>query len=154
MTETGERPAPARALREDAPRPVAEDEGVLPTWLLPPTLALAAWSAAAPWGLSDAAAGDVALAFTVPAVVIGVFALADWALWRSRRRPWHDWHVILLLQPAIAAAVWLAVGGLVLDAGLDREDLLGLEVGPGTGLVGLLTTAVSYHGRHHPDERA
>jgi hypothetical protein len=73
-------------------------------------------------------------------------------VWRSRGRPWHDWLVILLLLPAIAAGVWVAVGALVLDAGLTREQLLGAAVGPGIALVGLLTTTISYHGRHHPDE--
>jgi hypothetical protein len=55
--------------------------------------------------------------------------------------------------PAIAAAVWIAVGGLVL--GSERTDaarLLG-EVGPGVVLTGLLCTLISYHGRHHPGER-
>ena len=58
----------------------------------------------------------------------------------------------MLLLPAIAAGVWVAVGALVLDAGLTREQLLAGAVGPGVALVGLLTTTISYHGRHHPDE--
>jgi len=128
-------------------------DGVLASWLLGPTVAIALWAGIAPFGLSDASAGDVAAAFTVPAAAVLAFALADWRLWLARGKPWHDWGVILLLQPAIAAAVWLTIGGLVLDAGLSREELLGLEVGPGMALVGLLTTAVSFHGRHHPDEK-
>jgi hypothetical protein len=114
-------------------------------------LGLSAWVVAAPW-LADLATGDVLAAFTVPGLVAGGVALADWLVWRRRRRPWHDWTVILLLQPAIAGAVWITIGGLVLDANLTREQLLGLEVGPGMALVGLLTTTVSFHGRHHPDE--
>ena len=89
---------------------------------------------------------------TVPAAVILVCALADYALWRRRGRPWHDWLVILLLLPAIAAAVWGTVAPLILDAGLSRADLLAVSVGPGVALVGLLCTTISYHGRHHPDE--
>jgi hypothetical protein len=128
-------------------------EGVLPSWLLGPAVAVALWAGIAPFGLSNASSGDVAAAFTVPAAVVLVFALADWRLWLARGKPWHDWGVILLLQPAIGAAVWLTIGGLVLDLGLSREELLGLEVGPGMALVGLLTTTVSFHGRHHPDEQ-
>jgi hypothetical protein len=131
---------------------LADDTGVLPSWLLPPTLAVAGWAAAAPFALTDASPADVLAAFTVPGAIAAGFALGAWAVWRSRRRPWHDWTVILLVQPAIAAAVWLAIGGLVLDLELTREELLGLEVGPGIALVGLLTTAVSFYGRHHPGE--
>ena len=67
----------------------------------------------------------------VPGGVAAAFAWGDYALWRSRGRPWHDWHVIVLLLPAIAAGVWVAVGALVLDAGLTREQLLAEAVGPG-----------------------
>jgi hypothetical protein len=44
--------------------------------------------------------------------------------------------------------VWIGVGGLVL--GVDRSDeaRLLLEVGPGVTLTGLITTLISYHGRH------
>ena len=132
---------------------IAEDDGVLPTWLLVPTLGVAAWAALAPFALTDASWGDVVACFTVPGAVVAGFALADWAVWRRRRRPWHDWTVIVLLLPAIAAAVWLTLGGIVEDLALTRAELLGLEVGPGMALVGLLATTVSYHGRHHPDER-
>jgi hypothetical protein len=62
--------------------------------------------------------------------------------------------VILLLLPAIAAAVWVAVGSLVLDLPLSAEETLALSVGPGVALVGLLVTSISFHGRHHPDEDA
>jgi hypothetical protein len=88
----------------------------------------------------------------LPAVVVLVLALADYHLWERRGRPWHDWTVILLLLPAIAAAVWIAVGGLAM--GVERTDAarLAYEVGPGVAIVGLLCTLISYHGRHHPNE--
>ncbi len=133
--------------------PIAEDTGILPSWLLVPTVALAAWAGLAPFGLTDSSTGDVVAAFTAPAGVVAAFAVSAWALWRRRSRPWHDWDVILLVLPAIAGAVWLTIGGLVLDLGLSREELLAVEVGPGLALVGLLTTSVSYYGRHHPSER-
>lgn len=88
----------------------------------------------------------------LPTLVVLVLALADYRLWTARARPWHDWTVILLLLPAILAAVWIAVGGLV--TGVERTDdaRLLLEVGPGVALTGLLCTLISYHGRHHPRE--
>ena len=125
---------------------------VLPSFLTPPIAVAAAWVAIAPYVLTDATTLERALIGPVPGGVALVFALADYALWRRRGRPWHDWHVILLLLPAIAAGVWIAVGALVLDAGLTAAELLAAGVGPGVALVGLLTTTVSYHGRHHPDE--
>ena len=87
-----------------------------------------------------------------PAVVVLAFVLGDYVRWEGRSRPWHDWTVIVLLLPAIAAAVWIAVGGLVM--GVERSDAarLAYEVGPGVALVGLLCTLISYHGRHHPNE--
>ena len=126
---------------------------VLPSWLLPPTVLIAVWAAVAPFGLSDISAADAAVVALVPGAVVVGFVLADYALWRSRGRPWHDWGVIVLLLPAIVSAVWLTVGGLILDVEYTREELLGLEVGPGVALVGLLCTTISYHGRHHPDEK-
>lgn len=125
---------------------------VLPSFLTPPVAVAAVWVAIAPYVLTDAGTLERALIGPVPGGVALVFALADYALWRRRGRPWHDWHVILLLLPAIAAGVWVAVGALVLDAGLTAAELLAAGVGPGVALVGLLTTTVSYHGRHHPDE--
>jgi hypothetical protein len=96
--------------------------------------------------------GEVAAGILPAAVVVALVAV-DYALWERRGRPWHDWSVILLLLPAIFAAVWITVGGLI--TGVERTDgeRLAFEVGPGVALVGLLCTLVSYHGRHHPDEQ-
>ena len=127
-------------------------ESVLPSFAMPPILAAAAWVAIAPYVWGDTSGLERALLGPVPGAVAAVFAVADYALWRRRGRPWHDWGVILLLLPAIAAGVWIAVGALVLDAPLGRAELLAESVGPGVALVGLLTTVISYHGRHHPDD--
>ena len=88
----------------------------------------------------------------IPAASALVLAAIAYAYWEKRRRPWHDWTVIVLLLPAIGCAVWIAVGGLVLDTERSNEARLLYEVGPGIGLTGLLCTLVSYHGRHHPAE--
>ena len=81
-----------------------------------------------------------------------MLAVTDYALWVRRERPWHDWTVILLLLPAVLAAVWIAVGGLVTGVERSDEARLLLEVGPGVALTGLHCTLISYHGRHHPLE--
>jgi len=88
----------------------------------------------------------------LPAAVVAALTAVDYVLWERGGRPWHNWSVILLLLPAIFAAVWITVGGLV--TGVERTDgeRLAVEVGPGVALVGLLCTLISYHGRHHPDE--
>jgi hypothetical protein len=88
----------------------------------------------------------------LPAVVVLVLLPANHHFWKRRVCSLHDWTVILLLLPAIAAAVWIAVGGLAM--GVERTDAarLAYEVGPGVALVGLLCTLISYHGRHHPNE--
>ena len=99
-----------------------------------------------------AAASGELLTGILPAIVILVLAAADYVLWERRRRPWHDWTVILLLLPAILAAVWTAVGGLVTGVERSDEARLLLEVGPGVALTGLLCTLISYHGRHLPDD--
>ncbi len=125
---------------------------VLPSFLTPPVLAAAAWVSIAPYVWTEASSLERAVTGPVPGGVVLLFAAWDYALWRRRGRPWHDWHVILLLLPAIAAGVWAAIGALVLDAAYSRAELLGVAVGPGIALVGLLTTTVSFHGRHHPDE--
>jgi hypothetical protein len=95
--------------------------------------------------------GEV-LAGILPAAIVVALVAVDYALWERRERPWHDWAVILLLLPAIFAAVWITVGGLI--TGVERTDgeRLAFEVGPGVALVGLLCTLISYQGRHHPDE--
>ena len=88
----------------------------------------------------------------LPAIGVVVLASADYVLWERRSRPWHDWTVILLLLPAIFAAVWIGVGGLLMDVERSDSGRLVYEVGPGIGLVGLLCTLIAYHGRHHPFE--
>jgi hypothetical protein len=82
--------------------------------------------------------------------VILALGVADYALWTRRNRPWHDGTVIVLLLPAIFAAVWVCVGGLVTGVERSDEARLLLEVGPGVALTGLLCTLISYHGRHRP----
>ncbi|HEU4448843.1 MAG TPA: hypothetical protein VFR63_02520 [Gaiellaceae bacterium] len=116
----------------------------MPRSLTAAAVALALWAAIA--------SGEVVTG-ALPGALVVVLAIADYRLWRARGRPWHDWTVILLLVPAILAAVWICVGGLV--TGVERSDdaRLLLEVGPGVALTGLLCTLVSYHGRHHPDEQ-
>jgi hypothetical protein len=115
----------------------------VPRYLTAGAVALALWVAI---GSQEMLTG------ILPAVIVLVLAVADYALWSARSRPWHDWTVILLLLPAILCAVWIAVGGLV--TGVDRSDKarLLLEVGPGVALTGILCTLISYHGRHHPDD--
>ena len=115
----------------------------MPRYLTAGAVVLALWAAIAsrePWtGI-------------LPGAVIALLASADWGLWEKRGRPWHDWTVILLLLPAIFAGVWIGVGGLLLDVDRTNSERLLYEVGPGIGLVGLLCTLISYHGRHHPFE--
>jgi hypothetical protein len=130
-----------------------EARGVLPSWLLGPAAAAAVWTAIAPYAVDLAGTpAERAGLGPLPGGVVLACALVDWRLWVQRGKPWHDWAVILLLLPAIAAAVWVAVGALVLDIGASRTDVLTSGVGPGVALVGLLTTTISFHGRHHPDE--
>jgi hypothetical protein len=115
----------------------------MPRYLTAAAVVLAAWVAVAsgePW------------TGVLPAGAIVVLALGDYLLWERRARPWHDWTVILLVLPAIFAAVWLGIGGLLLDVERTGDGRLALEVGPGLGLTGLLCTLISYHGRHPPDE--
>lgn len=113
----------------------------MPRALTAAALAVAVWTAS---GSGEPFTG------IVPAGVVAGFTLAGYAVWLRRGRPWHDWRVIALCLPAIAAAVWIAVGGLLL--GVERNDASRLlfEVGPGVALTGLLCTLVSYHGRHPP----
>lgn len=125
--------------------------GVLPSWLLGPTLVACVWVTVAPFVIGELSATERFGLGPLPAAVAGGFALASWLLWLHHAKPWHDWVVIVLLLPAIAAAVWVAVGSLALDVGLSSTETLGISVGPGIALVGLLTTAISFQGRHHPD---
>jgi hypothetical protein len=99
-----------------------------------------------------AAASGEWLTGILPALSILALVVGDYVLWERRNRPWHDWTVILLLLPAILAAVWIAAGGLVTGVERSDEARLLLEVGPGVALTGLLCTLISYHGRHHPLE--
>ena len=115
----------------------------MPRYLTAGAAALALWVAIG--------SGEVTTGI-LPAAIVLVFAVADYLLWTSRARPWHDWTVILLLLPPILSAVWIAVGGLVTGVERSDEARLLLEVGPGVALTGLLCTLISYHGRHHPDE--
>ena len=112
---------------------------MLPSWLTPPIVAI---------GVAVAAASGELLTGFVPGILAAVFATADYVLWRRRGRPWHDGDVIVLLLPALACAVWIGVGGILLDVERSDDARLLLEVGPGIALTGLLTTLISYHGRH------
>ena len=124
---------------------------MLPSWLLGPILAVCVWTAAAPFAFADLSTSARTGTGLIPAGVVFAVALGSWRLWLSHGKPWHDWSVIITLLPAIGAAVWIAVGALILELDVSRGELLGLGVGPGIALVGLLTTTISFHGRHHPD---
>jgi len=130
----------------------ASARGVLPSWLLAPILAVSSWVAIAPYILTDVGGLDRAAIGPIPAAVVFVCALADWRWWIHRGKPWHDWTVIVILLPAIGAAVWITVGATLLELPLTRPELLGTSIGPGIALIGLLTTTISFHGRHHPYE--
>ena len=109
---------------------------------------------AAALGVWVAAASGEVLTGILPAILVVALAVTDYVLWERWGRPWHDWTAILLLLPAIFAAVWIAVGGLVTGVERSDEARLLLEVGPGVALTGLLCTLISYHGRHRPPEKA
>lgn len=112
---------------------------MLPSWLTPPIVAIA---------VADAAVSGEVLTGALPGILAAVFAAGDYALWRRRGRPWHDRDVIVLLLPALACAVWIGVGGTILDVERSDDARLVLELGPGIALTGLITTLISYHGRH------
>jgi hypothetical protein len=114
---------------------------VLPTWLTPPIGAI---------GVAVAAASQEVLTGVLPGALVAIVAVVDYVVWRRRDRPWHDGTVIVLLLPALACAVWIGVGGLALDVERSDSSRLLLEVGPGIALTGLITTLISYHGRHDP----
>jgi hypothetical protein len=109
--------------------------------LTPAALALCAWVVVASGRLWTG---------ILPAAVAAMFVAADYRVWRRRGTPWHDPLVIVLLLPALAAALWLGVGGIALDVDRGAAGRLLLEVGPGLALTGLVTTLISYHGRHRP----
>jgi hypothetical protein len=114
---------------------------VLPDALTPVALAVCVWVAAASGRLWSG---------LVPGLAAGAFVAGDYLLWRRRGSPWHDPAVIVLALPALACALWIGVGGIVL--GVERSDAgrIALEVGPGLALTGLVCTLVSYVGRHRP----
>ena len=124
---------------------------VLPSWLLPPTLLVSVWAALAPFVVGEFASAQQIVLGPLPAVIVGVFAVASWRLWLVHGKPWHDWVVIVLLLPAIAAAVWVTIGSLAMGTDLASAETLGVSVAPGLALIGFLTTAISFQGRHHPD---
>jgi hypothetical protein len=107
--------------------------------LTPAACAVALWVAI---GADDARTG------LVPGLVATASLVTDYAVWRRRQKPWHDPTVITLLLPALAAALWIGVGGTLLDVERSEAGLLLLEIGPGLALTGLTTTLISYHGRH------
>jgi hypothetical protein len=99
-----------------------------------------------------AAASGEAVSGILPGLVAAASFLGDYALWRVRGKPWHDPGVIVALLPALAAGLWIGIGGTALS--VDRGDTgrILLEIAPGLALTGLATTLISYHGRHrsHP----
>jgi multisubunit Na+/H+ antiporter MnhE subunit len=116
----------------------------MPRYLTVATLAVALWV--------GVTANEV-LAGALPAAVVIAVTGAAYVLWARRGRRWHDGTVIVLLLPALGAALWIATGGLVMEIERSNEERLLTEVGPGLALTGLLCTLISYHGRHHPTER-
>ena len=115
----------------------------LPAALTPLLAAVGVWAAAA---------SERPLTGILPGAVAAAAALAADALWRRRGKRWHDAPVILALLPALAAGLWLAVGGIVLEVHRSEAGRLLLEVGPGLAITGLATTVISYHGRHRPED--
>ena len=99
----------------------ASARGVLPSWLLAPILAVSGWVAIAPDILTDVGDLDRAAIGPIPAAVVFVCALADWWWWIHRGKPWHDWTVIVILLPAIGAAVWITVTQRVLSVRRQLE---------------------------------
>jgi hypothetical protein len=114
---------------------------MLPSLLTPPVVAV---------GVALAAASGEVATGVLPGAAAAAFSLTSYELWRRREQPWHDPAVIVLLLPALAGGVWVAVGGLVTGVERDDDARLLLEVGPGVALTGLVTTLISYHGRHRP----
>jgi hypothetical protein len=73
----------------------------------------------------------------VQGAVAAAVLVVDYALWKRRGEPWHDWAVILPLLVPIACAIWI----------LWNHHRL-----PGIGLLGISCVLISFHGRHHPLE--
>lgn len=113
----------------------------LPDALTPAAVAVCAWVAIAS---GEAWTGGV------PALVAALFLAGDYVLWQRRGEPWHDALVIVLVLPALAAGLWIGIGGTVLDVSRGAGGRVALEVGPGLALTGLTCTLVSYFGRHRP----
>ncbi len=113
----------------------------LPTALTPAATAVAVWVAAG---------SNRLLTGILPGVAAAVAVVADYGLWQRRGKPWHDPAVIVLLLPSLACALWIGVGGTVLDVPRSEAGRLLFEVGPGLALTGLVTTVISYHGRRRP----
>jgi hypothetical protein len=124
------------------PRSRPSNGVALPDALAPATLAVCVWGAASGAWLTG----------VLPALVAAGFVGADYALWVHRDRPWHDPFAVGLLLPALAASLWLGIGGTVLGDGHGDAGRLLLEVGPGLALTGLVCTIAGYHGKHRPDE--
>ena len=113
----------------------------LPSVLTPVATAVAVWVAVG---------ADRVLTGVLPGLVAAVLVVAADAVWRRRRKPWHDAAVIATLLPALACGLWIGIGGTVLGVHRGEAGRLLLELGPGLALTGLTTTLISYHGRHHP----
>ena len=113
----------------------------LPDALTPAAVAVCAWVAIA--------SGE-AWTGVVPALVAATFFAGDSVLWQRRGEPWHDPLVIVLVLPALAAGLWIGIGGTLLDVSRSGGGRLALEIGPGLALTGLACTLVSYLGRHRP----
>jgi len=113
----------------------------LPDALTPVAVAVCAWVAIAS---GEAWTGGV------PAIVGALFLAGDYVLWQRRGEPWHDPLVIVLVLPALAAGLWIGIGGTLLEVSRGDGGRLALEVGPGLALTGLACTLVSYFGRHRP----
>jgi hypothetical protein len=113
----------------------------LPDVLVPAVVVVSAWVAVA---------ADRVVTGALPGVVVAASAVGGYALWRRRGTPWHDPGVIASFLPALAGALWIGVGGLVLGVERSSAGRLLVEVGPGLALTGLVTTLISYHGRHRP----
>ena len=101
-------------------------------------------------GVAVAGGSERTVTGILPGVVAALAAVVADALWRRRGKRWHDEPVIVALLPALAAGLWLGVGGTLLHVHRSEVARLLLELGPGLAVTGLATTLISYHGRHPP----